>query len=441
MGFPMDTAWLVGYVRTALVVKLHLSSLRRLLTAIVRWTHCTAIRESMALLLDRTSPRIASVHSPVDSWERSHRALGRQELNYVKSLPTGSAEVLKREEPEVYEVRNVCVDGSMGQIYCGTENLVPGLSQVELPYAPLRSSPTGRIQVFGRVVGRPLARPVAHIEEAAFAVTRWPGTWYHFVLETLAPIVILRELGILNKMPILIDHRAAHIPSMSEALQALAPRANLIPVPSLGCISVSNLWVPSPPTVHLPSLKQRGPGSNGRTIPSYQVEAMSMLRKTFRKLNCLNQPSSTPKRRIFLERSFNLKDPRPVVSHQRLELIQNLGLEPIDVGNQSFHQQLELFRSSEVVVGATGSAWVNLLMLESGARGIVIGPREPSVPSIWSPLAQISEARIEYVPADWRFDWQKGYRKLVADERLLRTAVDELECSEMPHHNRTYWER
>lgn len=409
-------------VVTALWVWFELARLRRLFTAIVWMTDLAPIRRSIGPILDRIPYWFLAVHRPMDLPEAAQEAT-RPAIEYSW---VGRSDTLESgrlaDYRGVYRLCSVTVDGEAGQIFTGANTIVPGLRAVERPYIGLRNSSVGRYQVFGRLVGQPRREVVRTLESACFAISRWPSNWYHFVLDTLGSLAVLQQEGLTGSNPLLVSREVAKIPSMMEAIRAVAPESELVLIGRDEAVAVHDLWVASPPSIILPSLVDRGRGWNGRAVPKYGLEALVRVREGV--LAAFNRSVTGGGHRLLLSRDPRLPDPRSLQPEQLEHLTSELELTPTDLAALTFQSQIDRITNADVVAGATGAAWVNILFCRPGTKGLIlIDSDEVASRRIWPPLFDIAGVDILQVPSHWRFDSRTGRRYLHADQQELLRAV------------------
>lgn len=95
-------------------------------------------------------------------------------------------------------------------------------------------------------------------------------------------------------------------------------------------------------------------------------------------------------RKVYLQRLNNKL--RPITNLNKLELLLfKNGFEFIDVGSLNLHEQIELFQNADVVVGASGAAFTNLLFMHKGSKAINFYPSASATNYyVFQPLADVA---------------------------------------------------
>jgi hypothetical protein len=102
--------------------------------------------------------------------------------------------------------------------------------------------------------------------------------------------------------------------------------------------------------------------------------AVEMIRNTFRPL----MKSAPAARRIFLPRAAT--QARRISNAAEVEaLMRKNGFEIIHPHLYSFAAQIELFSTAQLVVGASGAAFSNLVFMPAGAKAVIFSPKQLEV--------------------------------------------------------------
>lgn len=100
-------------------------------------------------------------------------------------------------------------------------------------------------------------------------------------------------------------------------------------------------------------------------------------------------------RKVYLQRLNNKL--RPIKNIHKLEMLMlKNGFEFLDIGVLSLKEQIQLFQTVDIVVGASGASFTNLLFMKENSISINICPSVPSTNYyVFQPLADI--AKVEFI--------------------------------------------
>jgi hypothetical protein len=109
------------------------------------------------------------------------------------------------------------------------------------------------------------------------------------------------------------------------------------------------------------------------TLRDYVVDkfGVEMIRRAFRPL----MNAKPPTRKIYVPRAIS--QVRRIINAQQVEaLMQKNGFEIIYPHHFSFPEQVELFSSAKIMVGATGAAFSNLVFMQPGTKAVIFSPKQ-----------------------------------------------------------------
>jgi capsular polysaccharide biosynthesis protein len=142
-----------------------------------------------------------------------------------------------------------------------------------------------------------------------------------------------------------------------QALQKLTKR-EIIQIDPQRVYKIKKLHVSAPVAQVLDTTKvpwADGVFVNFESLVAFRQECLSLINS-----------SSTPSRRIFLKRDSGHRN---LVNGEKLEKIaKDFGYEVIDVAGMGWEEQVTLFTSAEVVVGAGGAVMANYIFLPKNAK-------------------------------------------------------------------------
>lgn len=202
---------------------------------------------------------------------------------------------------------------------------------------------------------RPLSETI--LAEGILLSGRNDSNWYHWLIEYL-PRVMQLETSLAADVPVIVTSRTPA--TGMDALRALTDRPIVVLVPEFAH-RVGILHVVAPPAQILDTT--RVPWADGLSINPTPILAM---RDRF--MSTRESPSAT--RRVFLRRTSGH---RGLLNEAELATIASRhGLEILDPGAMTWEQQVALFSSAAVLVGASGAVMANYLLMSPGSRVLAL---------------------------------------------------------------------
>jgi capsular polysaccharide biosynthesis protein len=216
------------------------------------------------------------------------------------------------------------------------------------------------------------------------------ANYYHWLFECLPRLSYfienINKAGSHEKFTILIDQnipeqgldamrRLIHFPFEIESVR----RGELVFCDKL--FYTSALWY------SLDNSKHRVDPYRDYAVDKYAVET---IRNSFCNLAIHGPPS----RKIYLPRVVG--QVRKIINSKQVEdLMRANGFEFIYPHEFSFGEQIELFSSANVVVGATGAAFSNMVFMQPGTKAVIFSPKQMEVFNYYIFQQQADVAQVE----------------------------------------------
>lgn len=221
------------------------------------------------------------------------------------------------------------------------------------------------------------------IPEAVLLSGRNDDNWYHWMVEYL-PRIFQIDSSVPSSAPFLVSSRTP--PSGIAALERFTDR-EIIVVDAALAHEVGRLHV-LPPSVQVLDTT-RVPWSKGLSMNA------APLLEFRRRLGLGDHRLAGQDRRVFLRRTSSR---RGLVNQPELaEIASRLGLELVDPSGLSWQEQIELFSSSSLVVGASGAVMANYLLMVPGSRVLALTSDSLADFVLPAALAGISQAAFSYL--------------------------------------------
>lgn len=212
--------------------------------------------------------------------------------------------------------------------------------------------------------------------------------WYHWVMEVLPRVSLAERLPVkYDDWPLIVPGFVRETPQFLSSLHKLCNSRQIVFAES-GPISVGDLlWIDSP-SISPFNIRNGWP----RPEHSYHhEEAIAKLVRSMRDSQAV-RISSTPSR-IFLVRP---QDRRSYNQDEVRNLLEEFGFVPISPELMELDAQVTVFGNAELIAGASGAAWTNLLFARPGAKGLIWAPTQYRGFNVFANLAQQSRATLAY---------------------------------------------
>ena len=264
----------------------------------------------------------------------------------TRPMPCPSEEWLRLENAEVLNGGVIVADGRM-VVYEDAADPRHGFvsGQWDVVFGS-RMSPGGAFLYRAPPAG-------TEISEGILLAGRNDANWYHWVIEYL-PRLLQADEHISPEVPLLVTSRTPG--TGIELLRSLTTRP-IVELDSGSTIRVEILHVVAPPVQVLDTTEV--PWSAGISMNP------AVLRR-FRDRVLSGRNDAVPTRRVFLRRNSGH---RGLGNESELASIaRRYGFEQVDPGALTWQQQLELFESTSLLVGASGAVMADYLFMSPGSR-------------------------------------------------------------------------
>jgi capsular polysaccharide biosynthesis protein len=268
------------------------------------------------------------------------------------------------------------------------------------PYFSL-SSPRGH-----PVYRRLRLPPARRFESATVLTTRGAANYYHFLLDVIPRLFVLRAAGVDGKAEIYYVPYEKHF--QRELLDRFGMGGKCLVSPAAEkCVSADSLVIPSlaaPP----------------RQTPAWVIQTLA---------GAFADLPTGGSGRIYVSRGH---EPRTrIVKNERavLEVLGDCGFRTVTLDGLKVADQAALFRDAEVIVAAHGAGLANLVFCRPGVKLIeLFSPAYVNV-VFWKLLSQIPDARYGYVIGTGRAPVEAVAADMVINLEDLRRVLGRLGVS------------
>lgn len=235
----------------------------------------------------------------------------------------------------------------------------------------------------------------AVVEEAIYCIGLACKNYYHFTFEILSRLAFVDRFEEYREIPVLVDEASLQIPQMKDLFERvnichhpIIPVGNCTRVHVKKLIYVSrNLWMP-------PNFR-----SNTVTVAGDFMISRSVVDNIRNRVleNQDNREHSAFKK-IYLSRR-NCTVQRLTNANQIEKIFSDHGYQIIFMEELTFEEEVAVFHGADVIVGATGAAFTNMIYCHEGAKLGIIIPSENDV-YFFSNIANMLNVEFVVVGAD-----------------------------------------
>ncbi|AMS44704.1 glycosyltransferase family 61 protein [Aminobacter aminovorans] len=277
--------------------------------------------------------------------------IGKQARSNAYTFPTVTAR----------RFANATVCGTASAFVCGDEALLPDY-YVATPQALIEDGTLLFAQLHSQAMVR--HRPYDRIEKGICVFGSGATNWYHWLIEILPAAGYAQSLcEQFDAYPLLVPESCLQRPTFRDSLLAVAPDCQFKPMKPDLLYQVEDLVVIDSPV--------RGPMNFTKgqwpKITDYAQHDPALLAHRRLILDSLEIPSQTAGRRIFLARD-NVR--RAYNQEELLAVAADFGFEAVYPEMMTFREQVELFHSASLIVGASGAAFANMIFCQAGTRAL-----------------------------------------------------------------------
>lgn len=328
--------------------------------------------------ISTTGQVIAEFWPPFIGQSIAPKAVGKQTRSHAYAFP---AVIARR-----FENATVCGTGSA--LVCRDKALLPDY-YVANPHALIED---GTFLIAQRGAHAILFdRPNEKLDRGIRVFGSGATNWYHWLIEILPAAAYAQSLGDrFSDYPLLVPESCLQRPTFRDALLAVAPSSQVRPMKSDMLYEVADLVAIDSPAQGPMNLK---PGT-WPGVTDYSQHDPALL--TYRKL-ILERLGVLPRvadRRIFLARN-NVR--RAYNQEELLTVAAGFGFEPVYPETMTFREQVELYHSASLIIGASGAAFANMIFCQPGTRALTWLIPEYDEFCCYSNLAALVGADLNYL--------------------------------------------
>jgi hypothetical protein len=243
--------------------------------------------------------------------------------------------------------------------------------------------------------------------------------WYHWLIEILPAAFLAERLPAhLQSLPLLVPEPCLSQDSFRDSLNLFADGREIVPLSVRSHSRIDRLiFIDSPVIGPMNMSPGRWPA-----VTDYSQNAEVLLQYRSTMLERLGITAGNAKRRIFLarandRRSFNQGDLTDVAVRHGFEVVQP--------ERMSFRDQAVLFSEANILLGASGAAFANMIFCQPGTRSLTWILPQYAQFCAYSNLAHLLDIKLRYLFVTPTVEIQNSFDAYKASYLVDRDAFEE----------------
>ena len=323
-----------------------------------------------------------------------------------------------------HRLSNAIVHSSSSAIICG-ENIV--LSDYYYENRQRVICTGGNFKAINNNFGIIDARTTESLSSGIAIFGSGSFNYYHWLIEILPTAFLSQRLAAdFQYFPLLVPEQYEKHLSYKDSLDIFRAGRTIVTLRSDRQYQVDDLLVIDSP-VHGPFNLRSGMWPR-ITDYRHSTPVLTAFRQTI--LDAAGVSGLPPERKLFLARGG---DRRSYNQNELAEISKNYGFEVVFPEELSFLEQVRLFQSARIIVGASGAAWANMLFCSRGSKGLTWVFPEYDEFCAYSNIARTVGLDLEYlfptadrIPASTDEAYGATYR---LEPESFRIALERLEMA------------
>lgn len=239
-----------------------------------------------------------------------------------------------------------------------------------------------------------LRNRMKHVDESITSGIMISGkfsyNYFHSIMENLIRLLIVDDLEIPQKIPLLVDDRVRTIPSLGSILKYLNKTGRqVIYLHPLKIYNIEQLFYIDHINKLVPHIKSVNANKTG--IVAFDKTYLTRLKNTLLE-HVSDKP--TPKR-IFLTRKNT--NHRNFNENEVFSVLEPHGFVKVAPEEYNFEEQMALFNHAEWIVGGSGAAFTNVIFCSDNCKIIIFRPiRNKHTSPLFPTLAYLNHCNMVY---------------------------------------------
>ena len=227
-------------------------------------------------------------------------------------------------------------------------------------------------------------------EEAVLFTGNYDSNLYHFIFEIIAKFEMLNKLNLPNQTPLLVNKNCLKFSQFVEILNLFNNnRFKIIGINHLEIYKVKKLYYLTCPNIIPPNYLETINIESNQNL--FDLDNIAFLRNRFLEMVA---PINTSKK-IFISRKGS-SERRKYNEKEVTNFLIREEFQTINPAEHSMAEQISIFNNAEIIVGATGAAFSNILFCNKNCKIICLTNYKIDI-SIFSTLASFVEVNMTYL--------------------------------------------
>lgn len=227
------------------------------------------------------------------------------------------------------------------------------------------------------------------IEEGIMIVTNFSNNYYHILYEVLINLFVYQQFDLPKNVPLLIDDCIKNVPSFKAIFDnTLTTDRPIKWVAPDKYYRVGSIYYLSHVNIIPPQLMDQS--RMKLTDFGFDVEVMQQYKSVLLK----NSKTVESPKRIFISRRGHSR--RKYNEESLFEVAKKYGFERLSPENYTFEEQMSIFSNADIIIGATGAAFANLLFAKPNSVAICLMGEKIEIP-IFTIGSYMADSKLIYI--------------------------------------------
>ena len=245
----------------------------------------------------------------------------------------------------------------------------------------------------------------AKLNKIIYLSGSYDNNWYHWLIEILPKLYLIKKyINDYKTYDLVISESVFASKTHMESLKLIAKNDKIVLIkPGVFYKAKEILYVETPANSDFETKKPlkyvlKNGNFYAEVLKSYKLFMEKQILRSEKKFG----------KYIYLYRNQNT---RKFNQNEIINLIRLYGFEVVDTAKLSFSDQVNLFKHAEIILGASGAAWTNIIFSSSKTKALIFYPSKMGDSSTFPNLASVPKAKLYQI--DFQIqenDWQSFIR-------------------------------
>lgn len=218
---------------------------------------------------------------------------------------------------------------------------------------------------------------------------KFSSNYYHILYEILIRLIIINSSVIPKNVPLIVDESIFGVQSYLDLFNTLnKSNRTIIKIKKTEVLSVGSLYCLTPINSIPPHI------SNYSNINVFDIYFDSNILLQMRQYLLKVKSSSKYSTKIFISRKVSKN--RKYNEDEIIKLVSKYGFSVLSPEKYCLFDQISIFNGANIIIGASGAAFSNILFCQENCKIICFQAREMDLP-IFSTIARIVKSNMSYI--------------------------------------------